>query len=80
MAEEFVPDIDSQSSQIDAPAVFSREPIKHALYGSKQAIAHTIHTLYLQGYAEPGAWSRPQATQQPGEFVSLLIRYLMLRT
>ena len=75
MAEEFLlgasaPDSSFQPSQ--------REPIKHVLYGSKPAIAHTIHVLHNQGCAEAGAWSRPQLTQTPGEFMSILLRYLRL--
>ena len=73
MAEEFLlgasaPDSSFQPSQ--------REPTKHVLYGSKPAIAHTIHVLHNQGYAEAGAWSRPQPTQTPSEFMSILLRYL----
>jgi hypothetical protein len=36
--------------------------------GVTPAIAHTIHTLYLKGDAEPNDWSKPQPTQQAGEF------------
>ena len=75
MAEEFLLDAPSLDSSFQSS---QREPIKHVLYGSKQAIAYTIHTLHNQGYAEAGAWSRPQSTQTPGEFMSILLRYLLL--
>jgi hypothetical protein len=78
MAEEFVSDVEVQNVG-EAPSGSSRELIKHALYGSKRAIAHTIYSLYLKGYAEPGDWSRPQPTQQAGEFISILVRYLMIQ-
>lgn len=55
-----------------------RERIKHILYDSKSAIAHTIHQLHNRGYAETGAWSRPQPTETPGEFMSILLRTLLL--
>ena len=75
MAKEFL----LSASTLDSSFQLSqREPIKHVLYGSKPAIAHTIHVLHNQGYAEAGAWSRPQPTQTPGEFMSILLRYLRL--
>jgi hypothetical protein len=75
MAKEFLLDPSSHDFSSSQP---SREPIKHVLYGSKQAIAYTIHALHNKGYAEAGAWSRPQPTQTPGEFMSILLRYLLL--
>lgn len=71
MADEFLPDL-------PADAAVQRERIKHVLYGSPRAIARTIHQLHNQGYVEATAWSRPQPTEIPGEFMSLLLRYLLL--
>ncbi|NJO77706.1 MAG: hypothetical protein HC827_03720 [Cyanobacteria bacterium RM1_2_2] len=62
MAEEFLSNC--PSSDIPLPPPYNsmqRERIKHVLYGSKPAIAHTIHQLHNRGYAETGAWSRPQS-------------------
>ncbi len=34
--------------------------------------------LHNRGYAETSDWSRPQPTEIPGEFMSILLRYLLL--
>lgn len=55
-----------------------REPIKHVLYGSKAAISLTIATLHVKGYAETREWSRPLPTQNPNEYMSILMRLILL--
>lgn len=76
MADEFLSDLPPEAEQIQRKV--QRERIKHVLYGSKRAIAHTIHQLHNRGYAETSDWSRPQPTETPGEFMSILLRYLLL--
>ena len=76
MADKFLSDLLPEAEQIQRE--FQRERIKHVLYGSHRAIARTIHQLHNQGYAEAGSWSRPQPTEIPGEFMSILLRYLLL--
>ncbi len=55
-----------------------REPIRHLLYGSPEAVRRTILLLHQLGYAEPGLWSRLQPTSTPGQVMSVLVRYLRL--
>lgn len=55
-----------------------REPIRHVLYGSKQAIARTIMILHIKGYAETFEWSKPLPTENHGEYMSILSRQMLL--
>ncbi|NEO01756.1 MAG: hypothetical protein F6K50_42130 [Moorea sp. SIO3I7] len=53
-------------------------PIKHILKGSRQAISNTMHTLYARGYAQIDEWSPLQPTGIPGEFITMMTKYLTL--
>ncbi|AOX01059.1 hypothetical protein BJP34_17875 [Moorena producens PAL-8-15-08-1] len=46
--------------------------------GSRQAINNTMYTLYARGYAQIYEWSPLQATDIPGEFMTVMTKYLML--
>ncbi|WP_424100294.1 hypothetical protein [Moorena producens] len=46
--------------------------------GSGQAINNTMYTLYARGYAQIYEWSPLQATDIPGEFMTVMTKYLML--
>jgi len=57
-----------------------REQIKHLLIGSKKAVRATISALHVKGYAEVREWSKLQSAGvlgEPGEVVSVLIRYVI---
>ncbi len=50
------------------------EPVRLTLTGSRQAIARMIHLLHCANIIAGGAWSRPIATQKPGEVISVAVR------
>ncbi len=83
MAQNFLPNPSDNPNQ---PSVLNlsgegqgrREQIKHILIGSPQAVRNTISTLYAFGYAQVNDWSTPQPTENPGEVISVLIRYVLL--
>lgn len=51
-----------------------RETIKHTLIGSNKAVMGTIRVLHQLGYTDIGDWSPLLPTNNPGEFISVLIR------
>lgn len=58
----------------------TKEPIKHLLVGSPQAVRTTIHTLHVKGYAEAGLWSKSAPAGElgrAGEVISILIKHLL---
>ncbi|NEO91913.1 MAG: hypothetical protein F6K56_17365 [Moorea sp. SIO3G5] len=62
------------------PSKTGPEPqqIKHILIGSARDVRVTIYTLSSLGYGSVNEWSTPQPTGNPGEVISMLIRYLLL--
>lgn len=81
MTQDFLPSPNDNPNPLTPPTPpanipSGREPIKHILYGSHKAVTSTIHVLQVLGYAEVGAWSPPQHTQNPGEVVSIMTRNL----
>ena len=54
-----------------------RVKLKHILIGSPKVVRSTIHLLHVLGYAEATAWSPLQPTANPGETMSILVRYLL---
>lgn len=79
MPPEFLPDFDSSSSSPTTQELPSgREPIRHLLSGSPEAVRRTILLLHQLGYAEPNAWSRLQPTNTPGQVISILVRYFRI--
>jgi hypothetical protein len=55
----------------------SREPLKHLLIGSPEAVKNGIHSLHALDYAEVGAWSRLLPTANEGEVMSILVKYIV---
>jgi hypothetical protein len=55
-----------------------REPLKHILISSPRGVISTIHGLHSRGYSEVGAWSPLLPTGNPGEVMSILIRYIVV--
>jgi len=72
------PTLSSVSAARQATAEPKREPIKLYLVGSLQGIASITHTLHCRGFAEVNSWSQPQPTGKPGEYVTVLIRQVLL--
>lgn len=55
-----------------------REPIKHTLIGSSQAVMATIRSLHQLRYAEVGDWSPLLPTGNTGEVMSILVRSILV--
>jgi hypothetical protein len=55
-----------------------RERLKHLLIGSPKGVTREIHTLQVLGYAEVGSWSPLIPTANPGEVMSILMKYIRL--
>ncbi len=55
------------------------EPIKHLLIGSKKTVYATIHHLHVLNYAHATDWSDLVPTANPGEFMSVLKKQLVIQ-
>jgi hypothetical protein len=51
-----------------------REPVRHLLFGSPQAVQITIKHLHRLGYAEPNDWSIPIPTGRSQEVMAILTK------
>ncbi len=51
-----------------------REPIRHMLFGTPQAVQSTILHLHQLGYADPNDWSRPMGTGRVNEVMAILTK------
>ncbi len=72
------PTLSSVSAACQSTAEPKREPVKLYLIGSLQGIASITHTLHHRGFAEVNDWGQPQPTGNAGEYVSVLIRQVLL--
>ena len=52
--------------------------LRHLLYGSRAAIDRTIKIFHAYGYADPNDWSDPIPTDQPGQWMAILTKTLLL--
>ena len=82
MAQEFVPNASDEpiapvSGKTSDTAPPNREKLRHILIGAPKVVRSTIHLLHVLGYAEATAWSPLQATANPGEVISILVRYVL---
>jgi hypothetical protein len=68
----------NDTTAVKEPSV-GREPLKHLLIGSRTAVIGTIHNLQVLGYADVGDWSEPIPTGNAGEFMSILIRQILIK-
>ncbi|MEM9216040.1 MAG: hypothetical protein AAGD25_17050 [Cyanobacteria bacterium P01_F01_bin.150] len=57
----------------------SHESVRLMLFGSTQAVLHTIKLLHKLNYAEPNDWSKPIPTEKPREVMSVLTKKVRLR-
>lgn len=79
MTQEFVPNDNptSPTSGTTADEIPpNREPLKHLIIGSPKGVKSAIHSLHVRGYAEAVLWSPLLPTPNPGEVMSMLIRYI----
>ncbi|NEO79776.1 hypothetical protein [Moorena sp. SIO4G3] len=83
MNEDFVPN-ENNNPEETTPGNTPQEPsqkkypVKHILKGSRKAILNTMHTLYALRYAEISEWSPLQPTGIPGEFITMMTKYLII--
>ncbi|EGJ32309.1 MULTISPECIES: hypothetical protein [Moorena] len=84
MSQEFIPNPDNNPEHpipgINLEDLFPKEqPVQHILKGPRQAVTNTIHTLSAMGYAQASEWSPLQPTGMPGEVITIITKYWMLR-
>ncbi|BAZ40284.1 hypothetical protein NIES4101_62450 [Calothrix sp. NIES-4101] len=65
------PEVQPISSQLQEPEI-----IKHILIGSPKTVTTTMQVLQQLGYADIQNWSPLLATENPGEVMSILTRYI----
>jgi hypothetical protein len=75
----FLSDANPVYDKIDAQVTPKREPIKHTLIGSSKAVISTIRVLHQLRYAEVGDWSPLLPTGNTDEFMSILIRSILVQ-
>ncbi len=46
--------------------------------GSRQAVMHSMHMLYVLGYAEICEWSPLEPTGVPDEVITTMMKYWLL--
>jgi len=69
--------VDSQRSALPQPMPH-REQLAVLLLGSAEGVRENIHELHQRGYAEAGDWSGLLPAPNPGEVMSVLIRYRLV--
>ncbi|MEM9216775.1 MAG: hypothetical protein AAGD25_20800 [Cyanobacteria bacterium P01_F01_bin.150] len=67
------------STPYNTPSSPSYESVRLMLFGSTQAVLHTIKLLHKLNYAEPNDWSKPIPTERPREVMSVLTKKVRLR-
>ena len=53
---------------------YSREQVRHLLFGTPTGLQATIRLLHKLGYAEPNDWSRPISTGRANEVMAILTK------
>ena len=53
---------------------YSREQVRHLLFGTLPSVQSTIRLLHKLGYAEPNDWSRPIFTGRENEVMAILTK------
>lgn len=82
MTPTLTPDPNLETAEIPPcrrPTSPNRQPLRHLLVGPPQAVKGAIHRLHVLGYADASEWSRPIPTTNPGEVMSILVRFVRLR-
>lgn len=60
------------------PAEPRREIVRLHVVGSLAGIEAITHSLHRKHFAEVNEWSKPQPTGNPGEYISVLFRNVLL--
>ncbi|MCY7284442.1 MAG: hypothetical protein LH679_13625 [Cyanobacteria bacterium CAN_BIN43] len=68
---------DAQRAALPQPMPH-REQLAVLLIGSPEGVRENIHELHQRGYAEAGMWSGLLPAPNPGEVMSVLIRYRLV--
>ena len=53
--------------------------VPYILKGSREQITHTVYILNGLGYAQLTDWGPLQPTGNPGEFITIMMRYWIWR-
>ena len=56
------------------PEPYSREQVRHLLFGTLTSVRTTIRLLHNLRYAEPNDWSRPISTGRANEVMAILTK------
>ncbi|NEP53719.1 MAG: hypothetical protein F6K65_34945 [Moorea sp. SIO3C2] len=78
MDSEFRPNPETNPEDITPSNNPKKYPIQHILRGSRKGIINTMHSLYAVGYAEIIEWTPLQPTGLPGEFITMMTKYITL--
>lgn len=70
----------STNIQNTTDSVSVREPVRLMAIGSKEGVLRVIHTLHRLRFAEVSEWSPLLPAPTPGEVMSILTRYLCMKT
>ena len=60
------------------PEPYSREQVRHLLFGTPASVRATIRLLHKLRYAEPNDWSRPISTGRADEVMAILTKRVSL--
>jgi hypothetical protein len=66
--------VDAQTAALPQPMPH-REQLAVLLIGSPDGVRENTHELHQRGYAQAGDWSGLLPAPNPGEVMSVLIRY-----
>lgn len=67
--------IQPPATKQNSPASANREILKIILISSRLIVNRTIHSLHHNNFAQVSDWSPIVPTQNPGEAISILIKY-----
>ena len=68
--------ISAKKPNLSAPV--NRELLKILIVSSRKAVNRTIHSLHHANFAQVSDWSPIVPTQNPGEVMSILVKYFAL--
>jgi hypothetical protein len=63
---------------VSAPPNPLREKVTILIISSPEGVRENIHELHQRGYAEASLWSGLLPSSNPGEFMSVLVRYRLI--
>ncbi|EGJ32016.1 MULTISPECIES: hypothetical protein [Moorena] len=57
---------------------FKKQPAKHVLKGSREAVIYSMQMLYSLGYGSIAEWTPLEPTDVPGEVMTTITKYWLL--